>query len=82
LYQGAAVVVLPPGPKSRRCYSWNGNDPERGQDSYGKGYREYPQHMYYAYFIYDKAKGTPIFDISHTQIEYGVGIHGEPGIMH
>jgi dihydroxyacetone kinase len=26
------------------------------------------------------AKGSPTFDISPTQMEYGVGIHGEPGI--
>src|SRR3989304_3201917 len=26
------------------------------------------------------AKGSPTFDISETQIEYGIGIHGEPGI--
>lgn len=26
------------------------------------------------------AKGTPTFDISDGEIEYGVGIHGEPGI--
>ena len=25
------------------------------------------------------AKGTPIFDISDTDMEFGVGIHGEPG---
>ena len=25
------------------------------------------------------AKGTPIFDIKDTDMEYGVGIHGEPG---
>jgi dihydroxyacetone kinase len=30
--------------------------------------------------MYDKAKGTPTFDISHMQIEYGVGVQGEPGI--
>jgi len=27
------------------------------------------------------AKGSPIFDISDTEMEYGVGIHGEPGIQ-
>ena len=27
------------------------------------------------------AKGTPIFEISETEMEYGVGIHGEPGIL-
>lgn len=26
------------------------------------------------------AKGTPTFDIGETEMEYGVGIHGEPGI--
>lgn len=26
------------------------------------------------------AKGTPTFDISEMEMEYGVGIHGEPGI--
>ena len=26
------------------------------------------------------AKGNPTFDLNETQIEYGVGIHGEPGI--
>ncbi len=26
------------------------------------------------------AKGTPTFDISENEMEYGVGIHGEPGI--
>lgn len=27
------------------------------------------------------AKGTPIFELEKDQIEYGVGIHGEPGIQ-
>ena len=26
------------------------------------------------------AKGSPLFELSDTEIEYGVGIHGEPGI--
>ena len=26
------------------------------------------------------AKGTPTFELDETEIEYGVGIHGEPGI--
>ena len=26
------------------------------------------------------AKGTPTFELSETEMEYGVGIHGEPGI--
>ena len=27
------------------------------------------------------AKGTPTFDLEENEIEFGVGIHGEPGIM-
>jgi len=27
------------------------------------------------------AKGSPIFDLPATEMEYGVGIHGEPGIV-
>ena len=27
------------------------------------------------------AKGTPIFELGEKEMEYGVGIHGEPGIM-
>lgn len=26
------------------------------------------------------AKGTPTFSIAENEIEYGVGIHGEPGV--